>query len=187
MTSLKGFTNSAKLALANIGLAGDKLEALIAALNPDAAIPVGHDEREAQLNVAALKLAEQRQLQGQLETTLAATTATLTTNKVAAKLSGEWSQDPTKPKPSEKAKQDLVNTIISLKEGVEHTETELAGVKTAVEYLEHLVQKRAEALRNFNFEASTTRHRLDMANLRESQAKLEAEMQRWEELQGKLA
>lgn len=177
MTSLQSFSNSARLALANINLAGNKLEEMIAALNPDAAIAVGRDEREAQLKVVALKLAEQRQHQGRLEAVLAATATSLANQKKAAKIVLERAQDQTQAQPSQKAKQQLADAIGRLKQEVERTESELAGVKTAVEFLDHMVDTRADALRSFDSEASTLRHRLDMAKLREGQASLEAEMQ----------
>jgi hypothetical protein len=177
MKTTQGFANSARLVLANIGLAGDKLEELIAGLNPDAAIAVSRQEREQLLKVAATKLADQRQRQGKLEEDLKGTRDQLATQKKAAGIVVARAKDPSAAQPSEKAKQQLIDSITHLTQDAERMEAELAGVKTAVDFLDDLVEKRSEALRSFDGEAREAKHRLDMANLRKSQAELEAEMQ----------
>ena len=172
---MSGFVNSARLTLANIGLAGNKLEELIAGLNPDAAVAVGREERSRLLKVAAEKLAEQRQILGRKEVELKTSTDDLKVKKAAAQTITSRAQSGGQL-PSEKATAELVATMKRVQNNVERLEAEIVGIRTAVSLLESMVDQRAEALRSFDSEAENVKHRLDMAKLRKDQADLQAEV-----------
>lgn len=173
---MSGFVNTARLALANLDMAGDKLEELIAGLNPDAAVVVGREERTRLLRVAAEKLAEQKQIVGKKEKELATVNADLKVKKTAESTILERSKSGGQV-PGKTALIALDRDIKRANERAELLETEIAGTKTAISLLENMVEQRADALRSFDGEAEATRHRLDMANLRKEQADLQAEVQ----------
>lgn len=176
MKTTQGYANSLRLVLANVGLAGNKLEEMLALANPEAAASVGRAERERLLRAAADHLSKQLQRQGTLEVQLERIRGDLVIQKRAAALVVANQKDPDQPKPSDKAKQQLVDAIKRLNDAAEAAETELAGVKTAVELLKHMVEQRADAVQSFDAEANSARHRIDMANLRKGQAEMNAEI-----------
>lgn len=176
MSNTTGFVNSARLILGNVGMAGNKLEELIAGLNPDAAIQVGREERARLLRIAAEKLAEQQQGLGGKQKELDAVNADLKIKKAAAGKVTELSKSGG-TMPSDEAVAKLVQGIKDQNARAVLLETDISGRKTAIDFLQHLVEQRADALRSFDGEAESTKRRLEMARLREEQANLAAEVQ----------
>lgn len=175
MSNSTGFANSARLVLGNIGMAGNKLEELIAGLNPDAAVQVGREERARLLRTAAEKLADQQQGLGVKQKELDAVNADLKVKKAAAAKVTALSEGGG-VMPSDAAVAQLVKGIKDQNARAELLETDIAGRKTAIDFLQHLVDQRADALRSFDGEAENTKRRLEMARLREEQANLAAEV-----------
>jgi chromosome segregation ATPase len=174
---MSGYLNSARLVFANIGIAGNKLEEMIAGLNPDAAVKVGREERAMLLRTVAEKLAEQQQQATAKQNELDAVNHDLKTKRAAAANITARSQQPGAAMPSEAAVAELVANIKRLKEKAELLEAGLAGKKTAIDFLEHIVADRAEALNSFDNEAEAVRNRMELAKVREEQANLQAEVQ----------
>ncbi len=175
---MNGYVNSARLVLKHIGLAGDKLEELIAGFNPDAAVAVGREDRQRLLKVVAEKLAEQKQKLGVEDKKLTLARSSLQQNKRAAQIITERKvSGTTEGIPSNESIQSLIAAIKKSTAECELLEQKIAGIKSAISFLEDLVNQRAEHLRSFDAEADAARHRLDMANLRKEQADLSAEMQ----------
>jgi hypothetical protein len=174
--SSNGFANSARLVLGNIGMAGTKLEELIAGFNPDAAIQVGREERTHLLRIAAEKLAEQQQGLGLKQKELDAVNADLKIKKTAAGKVTELSKSGG-TMPSDTAVANLVQSLKAQNARAVLLETDIASRKTAIDFLQHLVDQRADALRSFDSEAENAKRRLEMAKLREEEANLTAEIQ----------
>lgn len=175
MIPVNGWTNTVKLVIKNLSMLGDDVEQSLAALNPDAAIALGREEREKALRVVARACAKLKTETAPFERELAAAEKKMATEKQMAAKAVENAA--AGKGLTEREMQQLVDSIKRDGQEIERLSLLVNRNKSGIEFMQKVIDERAEDLRKYDAEAAAAKHDLEIAQIRKDQAAFNAEIQ----------